>query len=205
MSPAHRRYDKAYFDKWYRSRAHRVSTRASAQRKAALALSVAEYYLERPARSVLDIGCGEGQWQPILAKLRPGIRYLGIDPSEYVVKKYGGKRNIILGSFSDLPDLDLSASYDLIVCSDILYYVSEEHLHCGLKTLLPKLTGIAFFEAYASDTPLNGDTRTMEKRDARFYRRLFRRHGLVACGSHCYAGPELAYRVTDLETGGISP
>ncbi len=29
----------------------------------ALAVAVAEYHLERPIRTVLDIGCGEGAWR----------------------------------------------------------------------------------------------------------------------------------------------
>jgi hypothetical protein len=45
-------------------------------RKVALAVASAEYYLERPIRSVLDIGCGEGAWRAPLLKLRPKVEYL---------------------------------------------------------------------------------------------------------------------------------
>lgn len=203
MSSSFERYDQRYFDKWYRHPAHRVSTTASAARKAALALSVAEYYLERPARTVLDVGCGEGQWQPILKKMRPGIRYTGIDPSEYAIKRFGKKRNLKLGGFGNLGQLRLAMSYDLIICSDILYYVSRAELAAGIPELAARLGGIAFFEAYASDEALKGDTRTMEKRNTGFYKKLFRRNGLVACGPHCYAGQVLREMVTDLERGSV--
>lgn len=195
------RYDQAYFDKWYRHPQHRVSTPALTKRKAALALSVAEYYLERPVRTVLDVGCGEGQWQPALTRLRPGLRYTGVDSSEYAARRFGRSRNLLRGSFGDLAVLDLPPSYDLIVCSDALYYVSREELTLGLGVLAKHLGGVAFFEAYATGEALKGDIRKLEKRTPEFYRRLFRKHGFISCGSHCYVGAQLAGQVTALERG----
>jgi SAM-dependent methyltransferase len=199
------RYDKAYFDKWYRDPAHRVSTPAMTRRKAALAVAMAEYYLQRPVRTVLDVGCGEGQWQPVLARLRPGIRYTGVDPSAYAVKRYGTRRNLLCGSFGGLGALSLAPSYDLIVCSNVLYYVPADELERGVQAIAERLGGVAFLEAYASEEGLTGDTSTMEPRDVTFYRRLFRKVGLVSCGSHCYVGEALAGCVTALERGGIGP
>jgi len=196
-------YDQSYFDKWYRHPRHRVSTPALTKRKAALALSVAEYYLEGPVRTVLDVGCGEGQWQPALARLRPGLHYTGVDSSEYAVRRFGRRRNLLLGHFGDLGSLDLASSYDLIVCSDALYYVSREELTRGLAVVAEHLGGVAFFEAYATGEALKGDIRKLEKRSPGFYRRLFRKHGFVSCGSHCYVGKELAGQVTALERGGL--
>lgn len=196
------RYDERYFDTWYRDPRRRVSTAASTTRKAALCVSMAEYYLGRKVRTVLDVGCGEGQWQPILAKLRPGIRYQGFDGSEYAIRRYGRRRNIALGTFGELDTLPLARAYDLVICSDMLYYVSRDDLDRGLAALAPRLAGVAFLEAYTNADEVEGDTRTWESRDAAFYRRLFRRHGLVSCGSHCYAGPASADAVMELERGG---
>ena len=67
-------YDQAYFDRWYRDPALRdtaIGGGARLARKVALAVATAEYHLERPIRSVLDIGCGEGAWRAPLLKLRP--------------------------------------------------------------------------------------------------------------------------------------
>ena len=194
-------YGKAYFDKWYRDPRHRVSTAASTGRKARLAVAVAEYYLERPVRSVLDVGCGEGQWQPALKKIRPGIRYMGVDPSPYAIRRFGSHRNLHLGSFGSLPPLD--RSYDLLICSDSLYYVPDDELTMGLAILVQRLDGIAFLEAYPSGAALDGDTSGMTRRSASAFRRIFRHVGLVACGSHCYAPPALHGQVTELERGGF--
>ncbi len=201
--PSRDRYDRSYFDKWYRDPAHRVSTAASTRRKAAMVLAVAEYYLERPARTVLDVGCGEGQWHPALRRLRPAIKYTGIDPSAYAVERYGRRRNLRLGGFAGLERCGLAPAYDVIICSDLLYYVPRAELRSGLKELISRLEGVAFLEAYASDAAMKGDFRTIERRSDADYRTLFRSLGLISCGPHCYAGPMLAGQVTALERGGI--
>ena len=54
-------YDKAYFDRWYRDGG--IGDRARLARKVALAVACAEYHLERPIRTVLDIGAGEAAWR----------------------------------------------------------------------------------------------------------------------------------------------
>jgi len=195
---AHAAYDRAYFDKWYRNPAHRVSTPAKTSRKALLALAVAEYFLERRVRTVLDVGCGEGQWQPVLKKLRPRLEYTGVDPSPYAIGRFGRRRHILRGSLGNLPDL--GDSYDLIVCSDSLYYVPDDELLIGLEILAPRLAGIAFLEAYPHDAGLRGDTSGMHPRSAAFYRKVFRRAGLRPCGAHCYAGPSLRGSLTELES-----
>lgn len=196
-------YDKAYFDKWYRHPKHRVSTPALTRRKAALALAVAEYYLQHPVRTVLDVGCGEGQWQPVLIRLRPGLRYTGVDSSAYAVRRFGRSRNLQFGSFGDLAALDLAPSYDLIICSDTLYYVPRRELTLGLGVLARHLGGVAFLEAYATNEALRGDIRKLDRRSPEFYRRLFRKHGLRSCGSHFYVGTALIGQVTELERGGM--
>ncbi|MEI6035782.1 MAG: class I SAM-dependent methyltransferase [Verrucomicrobiae bacterium] len=192
-------YGKRYFDKWYRSPQHRVSTPATVARKARLAVAAAEYYLGRSVRSALDAGCGEGQWRLALKKLRPGIRYAGIDPSPYAVRRFGRRRNIAQGAFGDLPRL--SRSYDLLICSDSLYYVPDDELIIGLEILVQHLAGVAFLEAYPAGARLEGDTSGMFPRSAAFYRKVFRHVGLVSCGSHCYAAPAIHGRVTELERG----
>lgn len=194
-----RSYDEAYFDRWYRS-PQRVSTPAAVARKAALAVAMAEYYLGRKIRTVLDVGCGEGQWQPALNRLRPGVRYTGIDPSPYAIRRFGKKRNLVEGSFGHLPKL--RASYDLLICSDSLYYVPDDELVSGLEILVAHLDGLAFLEAYPSSAELSGDTEGMFPRSAGFYRKIFRHVGLVACGSHGYVSPTLHGCVTELERGG---
>ena len=92
-------YDRAYFDKWYRR--SEVGGNARLARKVALAVATAEYHLERPIRSVLDIGCGEVAWRAPLLALRPKLEYLGFDSSEYAIARYGRSRRLHFARFAD--------------------------------------------------------------------------------------------------------
>src|SRR6185369_7322422 len=96
-----KRYDQSYFDKWYRGK-QRVNAPSEVRRKVHLAIVLTEYFTRRQIRSVLDIGCGEGAWLEHLRALRPGVAYLGLDSSDYVVRRFGRKRNIRQATFGEL-------------------------------------------------------------------------------------------------------
>ena len=192
-------YDEAYFTRWYRDPHTRVHTPDAVRRKIRMVAGVAEYFLGRKLRSALDIGAGEGVWGRELRRMRPGLRYLGIDPSEYVVARHGLRRNIRLGGFEQLPQLRLGRGYDLIVCADMLQYVADAPLRRGVRHLTSLLGGVAFLEAYTSGDDMEGDLEGWHPRSKQLYRRIFSQAGLVACGLHCYLTPQLADRAVELE------
>jgi SAM-dependent methyltransferase len=192
-------YDEAYFTRWYRDPRTRVHTPDAVRRKIRMVAGVAEYFLGRKLRSVLDVGAGEGVWGRELRRMRPGLRYLGLDPSEYVVARHGARRNIRLGSFEQLPELRLGRGYDLIVCADMLQYVADAPLHRGIRRLAALLGGVAFLEAYTSGDDMEGDLEGWHPRSKQRYRRIFSEAGLIACGLHCYLTPRLAERAVELE------
>ena len=193
------RYDRAYFDRWYRDPKTRVKSQSGIRRKAALALSVAEYYLERPVRTVLDVGCGEGNWLPAVISIRPKIRYTGVDASTYAVDRFGKKRNIRLGSFATLDEIGLKEDYDLIVCSDTLFYLPLTELEQGIASLAHRSAGVAFLELYTGEDSLMGDFPNEGLQSASFYRKMLTRHGFLSVGSHCYLGPDMAERAMQME------
>jgi len=198
-SDDHSRYDREYFDKWYRNPDTRVKSVAGIQRKASLTLSIAEYYLERPVKNVLDVGCGEGNWSPVLSKLRPKLRYTGVDSSRYAVERYEKKRGIRLGSFAALEDCGLENSYDLIICSDTLFYLPLEELKKGLAFLAPRTGGVAFLELYTNKDSVVGDFPKKGLKSADFYGSLLTKYGFLSVGSHCYLGPEIASHAMEME------
>jgi 2-polyprenyl-3-methyl-5-hydroxy-6-metoxy-1,4-benzoquinol methylase len=192
-------YDEAYFTKWYRDPRTRVHSPDSVRRKIRLAAGVAEYFLGRKLRSVLDIGAGEGEWGTELRRMRPGLRYLGIDPSEWVVARHGRRRNIRLGSFEQLSSLHLGRDYDLIVCADMLQYVPTDALKRGVRHLASLLGGVAFLEAYTTGDDMEGDLEDWHPRSKSQYRRIFAEAGLIACGVHCYLNPDVSANAVELE------
>ncbi len=190
-------YDARYFQRWYRE--SWIGGNARLARKVALAVAVAEYHLQRPIRSVLDIGCGEGAWRAPLLKLRPKLRYLGFDGSEYAVRRYGRSRNLHLARFGDFAELRPCAPADLLVCSDVLHYLSARELDRGLPGLVELCGGVAFLETFVREDEAEGDEDEFRNRPASFYRKRFEALGLRQAGSHCWLSPALADDATALE------
>jgi SAM-dependent methyltransferase len=200
-------YDKAYFDKWYRSRQHRVRSPAQIRRIVQFTLAAAEYVLDRPVRTVLDVGAGEGHWQPILQKLRPRLRYVGVEPSAYAVGRFGRRRGLRLGSVETLESLRLHEEYpegfDLVVCCGVLNYVADRAIGDALEMLQVHTSGLAWLEIFTRDDDIEGDVAALRPRPASWYRDRFEKAGLVPCGLHLYAPRDLAGGLTALETPGV--
>jgi SAM-dependent methyltransferase len=192
-------YDEAYFTKWYRDPRTQVHTPDAVRRKIRMVLGVAEYFLGRKLRTVLDIGAGEGTWGAELRRLRPGLRYIGIDPSEYVVARYGRRRNIKLGTFAQVRSMSLGRGYDLVVCADMLQYIPDDELKRGVRHIAQLLNGVAFLESYTTGDDMEGDLEGWHPRSKSRYRRIFAEAGLVACGVHCYLTRDLAANAVELE------
>ena len=192
-----KRYDQDYFDRWYRHGG--IGGRQRLARKVALAVANAEYMLERPLRTVLDVGCGEGAWRAPLLKLRPKVEYLGFDSSEYAVRRYGRTRNLHLARFGDFAWLRPCAPVDLLVCSDVMHYVPDRELRAGLAGVAELTGGVAFLETFAAEDAFEGDHDGFQARPARWYRRTLAGQGLQPVGSHCWLGPALAGDAAALE------
>ncbi len=190
-------YDRAYFDRWYRREG--IGGPARLTRKVALAVAMAEYHLERPIRTVLDIGCGEGAWRAPLLKLRPKLDYLGFDGSEYAIRRYGRSRNIHYARFGDFEYLRPCPPADLLVCSDVLHYLDTREFNRGLPGLADLCGGIAFIEMFAKEDAAIGDEDGFQPRPTRFYRRKLEALGMVQIGSFGWLSPALAGHATALE------
>lgn len=192
-------YDRRYFDKWYRDPRHAVVHGGVLARRVQLAVAAAEYLLERPIRSVLDVGCGEGRWRAPLLRARPGLRYVGVDGSAYAVARYGRERGIRHARLAELPRMKLGGPFDLVVCSDVLHYVPTAEVRVALKAIARLLGGVAFIEVFAREDETVGDDEAFQPRPAATYRRLFREAGLVHVGLHCFAGRRLAQELVSFE------
>lgn len=190
--PESKQYDRAYFDGWYRNSELAVGSRAALKRNVALSVTVAESVLARPLRSVLDVGCGEGRWQPVLRRLRPKAAYLGIDPSEYAVERFGARRNLRRGSFEELELHDFDRPFDLVVCSDVLHYLTPDQIRVGLPALVDRTGGVALLEVFTSADEIEGDDLDFFRRPPEWYHEIFRSVGLRPVGLQLYVPEEVA-------------
>ena len=198
LRPVQKTYDRAYFDRWYRGRA-KIGPRDVVQRKVAMAAGIAEYLLRRQIRNVIDIGCGEAPWFEPLSNLRPRVRYAGYDPSDYVLATFGGSHNIRRGSFGDLPSLGIRERFDLVVCADVLHYVSEGDIRRGLPALVRLIRGAAFLEILTGEDDIFGDMTGMYRRPAVWYRDLFAAAKLVRIAPFMWTTQRIANALATLE------
>lgn len=199
------RFDAAYFDKWYRHPRHRVKSPSELARQVAFVLHTAEWVLGRPVRHVLDVGSGEGHWRAALRRLRPRIRYDGVDPSTYAVARFGRRRGLVHGGITDLDGLPLRPSYDLVVCCGMLNYLDRATLRRGLPQVAARTGGMAYLELFtaedARDEGFEGDTDWPPPKPAAWYRRMLQQAGFVSIGMQCHVTEEAAPRLSRLELG----
>ena len=200
-----KQYDREYFDRWYRPTGGNPGAAGFLRRKVALAVASCEYYIGRPLRSVLDVGCGEAAWRAPLLRLRPGIDYLGLDSSEYATQRYGRSRNVRQVDFAQLGELRFARSVDLIVCSDVMHYLDAATLRKGLSGFAELGHGTAFIELFCRGDQAEGDEQDWHRRPAGFYRKAFAAAGLLAVGSHCYLLPAIHDHAVALERAALDP
>lgn len=190
-----KQYDRRYFDKWYRRR--RINSHAEVRRKVMLALTVCEYFLRRPLRSVLDIGCGEGAWYPYLRAARRKVEYVGIDSSDYAVERFGESRNIRRGSFGELRKI--RGTFDLVVCADVMHYLSDAEIRAGLPDLVRLTGGLAFMEVLTKEDDIVGDVDEIQRRSAAWYLQRFSRAGLTWVAPYSWLSKSLRDEAAELE------
>lgn len=193
-----KKYDQAYFDRWYRGRA-RIGAEPDVRRKVTMAVSIAEFFLRRTIRNAIDIGCGEAPWFVHLRELRPKVRYVGYDPGDYAVAEFGASRNVRRGALGDIASLKIRERFDLVVCADVLHYLPDDEIRRGLPALVRLMRGAAFLEVLTREENVVGDTVGLLRRPASWYRQVFTAAGLTAVGPYMWIGQRLASDATALE------
>lgn len=95
---------------------------------------------------VLDIGCGYGD---LLAELQDKYNFsvAGLDPSPYAIKKAlpSVKKKIKKGSILKLPFK--KNSFDVVVCFDVIYYLTVRETKKAIKNLIDVSRGYIFFNS----------------------------------------------------------
>ena len=193
-----KQYDQAYFDNWYRGD-DPPKGEDELRRSVALAIAVAESVLNHPIETVLDVGCGEGRWYPVLQEMRPGIRYIGLDPSDWAAEAFGETRNIRQVSFEELPQQVFEEPFDLLVCADVLHYLSKEEVLTGIGMLGDLVGGAALIEVFTEEDEVLGDREDFHLRPAVWYRRVFESAELVPVGLQMYVHREMAEQLEALD------
>jgi SAM-dependent methyltransferase len=189
-------YDRSYYDKWYRGPG-RVTSFHELRRKVTTVVANTEYFLRRPIKNVLDVGCGEAPWYVHLKAMRSRVSYLGLDPSEYAVNAFGNHRHVRSGSFTDLREA--TGRFDLVVCSDVMHYLTDDEIREGLPRIVKHMRAIGFFEVFTKEDRIYGDIDGFHRRRAKWYRERFREVGLTQVAPYMWIAPAMAEEASALE------
>jgi hypothetical protein len=130
------------------------------------------------------------------------LRYVGVDPSEYAVRRYGRRRNILQGTAETLDALPLRAPFDVVIASGVLNFLSDAALRRAVRMIGRRTSGVAFLELFTAADDVVGDTQGWRPRSALYYRRLLKAAGFTQCGPHCYAVRTAARTLAALEGEG---
>jgi trans-aconitate methyltransferase len=167
------RFDPAFYQRFYLNPRTRVTTRQEMSRRAAL-IAASMKHLELPVRSILDAGCGLGLMRATLTRALPRASYTGIEVSEHLCKRYGWTQ-------ASLADYAPRKRFDLIVCYDVLQYLSDAQARRALANLGRLCRGALYFhvptqEDWSENADLTCSDSDIRLRPAEWYRTRLVRH-----------------------------
>jgi SAM-dependent methyltransferase len=132
-------------------------------------------YLGFTVRRVLDAGCGLGHLRPAVRERFPRARYVGLETSEYLCRRFGWVR-------ASVADYAPSQPFDLVLCHDVLQYLDDRAAVRALGNLGRLSRGALYFSVLTvEDWRRNADrARTdavsVRLRPAAWYRARLARH-----------------------------
>ncbi len=188
------RFDKAYYDRYYRDPGTRATTPAAVKRQAAF-ISAYLRHLEVPVQQVLDVGCGTGSLLRALGRSFPRARIRGVEYSDYLCRTYGWEQGSVV-------DLDKSRTADLVVCNDVLGYLDDRDCAKALDNLAAVSSGALYLGVLTrEDLGLCDPKRTdgsQIARPLRWYRRRLEGN-FLAVGGGLYLRKPVSVTVWHLE------
>jgi 2-polyprenyl-3-methyl-5-hydroxy-6-metoxy-1,4-benzoquinol methylase len=167
-------FDRRYYERFYLDPKTRVTDQAALDRLGDFVCSYLKY-LPLSVKRVLDLGCGIGLWQPVLARHFPEASYQGVEISEYLCQQYGWQQGSVV-------DYTSRTRFDLVVCQGVLPYLDAQSAKRAIDNLGALTRGALYLEAITQDDWDSGiiDKRrtdgSMLLRSASWYRRALRPH-----------------------------
>jgi 2-polyprenyl-3-methyl-5-hydroxy-6-metoxy-1,4-benzoquinol methylase len=173
-------FDHDYYQRFYFNPRTAVTSGAEVRARAKLIAGCVEY-LGLPVSKILDAGCGVGSLRVPLLRSFKRAAYVGLEYSEYLCRRYGW----LQGSVESFRTRE---RFDLVVCYDVLQYLSTEQARRAIANLSRWCRGALYFGALTrEDWRQNCDqTRTHRVaglRPGSWYRReLARAFRPIGCG-----------------------
>lgn len=188
-------FDQAYYQRFYGGATEKRSYAREEQRLGDFVCSYLRY-IEQPVRSVIDIGCGFGQWRDIIGRHYPRAKYSGVELSEHLCSKFGWQHGSAV-------DFETHEEFDLVICKDTLQYLSDAEFKAAVDNIAGLCRGVLFASILTSeDWETNCDRRRTDKqvylRSGNWYRRVLGRH-FINLGGGLFLGRDSATVIWELE------
>ena len=166
------RFDAGFYRRYYRDPRTRVASRADALKVGRFACAYVDY-LGLRVRRVLDAGCGLGHLRAAVRERFPRARYVGLEASEYLCRRYGWQRGSVVDYAAERP-------FDLVFCHDVLQYLDDRSAARAVANLGRLCSGALYFSVLtAEDWRRNADHARTDSgvtlRPAAWYRRRLAR------------------------------
>jgi SAM-dependent methyltransferase len=161
-------FGAAYFRKFYLNPATRVVTPAEMRSRATLIAAILTH-LQIPVHSILDAGCGIGLLRKPFAAVLPRARYIGLEFSEYLCRRYGWRHGSVATYEARNP-------CDLLICYDVLQYLDDRQATRAIGNIA-RLTRAALYvsaltrEDWRDNCDRSRTDRAVHLRSGAWYRR----------------------------------
>jgi SAM-dependent methyltransferase len=192
------RFDKAYFDRYYRNPSTRVGSRRDTLRLARFVCSYLKF-LDQPVARVVDLGCGLGWWRDAIGRHFPRAIYTGVEVSPYLCREHGWQRGSVA-------DWQASEPFDLVICQGVLQYLDAAGARAAFRNLARLCGGALYLEALTrEDWERNCDRETTDGdtwlRPAAWYRAELEDR-FTNCGGGVFLAPGSPAVLFELEKPG---
>jgi trans-aconitate methyltransferase len=171
-----------FYRRFYVDPRTRVTTQQEMYRRG-FALAAIVKNLELRVARILDAGCGLGWMRTPLLEQFPRAAYVGLEVSEHLCEQLGWVN-------CSIADYRPRGQFDLIVCYDVLQYLTDAEARRALATMARLCRGALYFHAPTlEDWERNADRSRSDSsihlRPAQWYRtRLARHFRHVGMGVH---------------------
>lgn len=133
-----RRFDEAYYHRFYESPQTRVVSPEEHDHLASFVVGFARWnHIE--LKSVLDIGAGIGLWKRWFEKHDKSVTYTGTEVSQAMCKKYGFQHK-------DIARWRDRKKHDLIICQGVLQYLPDPDVAPAVANIAAMSRGLVYVE-----------------------------------------------------------
>jgi SAM-dependent methyltransferase len=190
------RFSPEYYRRYYFDPRTAVVTRAEMRARARLIVALAAH-AGVTVRRILEAGGGTGMLRAALLPLLPRARYVALESSEYLCRRYGW-------TYGHIEDYRARTPFDLVICYDVLQYLEDRAAARALANFGRLCRGVLYFSAltrfdYAHNADRERTDADVHLRSARWYRtRLARSFAEAGLGFWLRRGAE--FRLWELES-----